>query len=479
MTVDAVLPQSWWRWPPVRLSLRALMILVLVLGGAMGWVVRSAHVQRDAVAAIVRGGGNVWYDWEVPRSRVQPDGEFVGGVPMRKRAAPWPKWLFDRLGPDFLGTVRQVRVGSKDPDAVMARATNLGRVEMLTFTFDAPVSDAGMTYLRALRELKEFAGPIRGGKLTGASLESLKGLTELRELLLASGPVLTDADLVHLKGLTALQHLQLSASTRNTITDAGVANFKDMVDMRQLSMTQTAITSDGLNHLRGMTRLHTLRIPATRVEDLAPIRQLTGLKFLHLANTRITDAGLAPVAGFTALESLMLRDTPITDAGLKHLRGATSLTQLDLGKTKITDAGLADLAALNSLQRLELASTAVSDAGLSHLAGLSSLKTLILNETKVTDAGLEHVAKLTSLTNLDLGKTKVTDAGVKNLTALKNLTRLTIDGSAVTKTAVTALQNTMPELRVVPPPFPARAGGGNSKNQNSAAATPTRVGEPR
>ena len=52
----------WWR--RARLSVRGLIILVLVIGGGLGWVVRSAQLQREAVAAIQRAGGRVKYDWE-------------------------------------------------------------------------------------------------------------------------------------------------------------------------------------------------------------------------------------------------------------------------------------------------------------------------------------------------------------------------------------------------------------------------------
>jgi internalin A len=450
---ETLVTQRWWRISRLRLSLRALMIIVLALGCGLGWVVRRAHVQRDAVAAIERCGGRVWYDWEVRRSRVQADGEYIGGISRKKSVSRWPKWLVDRLGPDYFGDVVQVQVGGKDPDAVMTRVAKLSRLEQLNFTLDVPVSDAGIKSVRELTALKSFGVPIRGGKLTGASLENLKGLTELREILLTSVPVMNDADLVHLKGLAGLQHLQLSASPKNVITDAGLANIEDMVDMRQLTMTRAQVTSAGLNHLRGMTRLHDLKIPASRVDDLAPIRHLTGLKFIHLSNTPITDAGLAPVAGFTSLTDLFLVDTPITDAGLKHLRGLTSLAQLELSGTRITDGGLSDLAGLTSLRILGVARTGVTDAGLAHLGKLASLSNLNLAKTQVTDAGLQHLAGLASLSTLNLGDTRVTDAGLKHLAGLKNLNRLTIQGSTITPAAIDALQNTMPDLRVLPPRF--------------------------
>jgi hypothetical protein len=40
------------------------MILVLIIGGWLAWMVRRAQLQRNAVEAIVRGGGSVEYDWE-------------------------------------------------------------------------------------------------------------------------------------------------------------------------------------------------------------------------------------------------------------------------------------------------------------------------------------------------------------------------------------------------------------------------------
>ncbi len=53
----------WRKRPPVRLTVRTLMIFVLVFGGGLGWVVHRARVQRDAAAAIERTGGSVVYVW--------------------------------------------------------------------------------------------------------------------------------------------------------------------------------------------------------------------------------------------------------------------------------------------------------------------------------------------------------------------------------------------------------------------------------
>jgi hypothetical protein len=66
----------------VRLSLRDLMILVL--GGGLGWLVRRAHSQRDAVTA-VRRAGSAWYDWQLKDGRPDPDFPRMWPAPERPR----------------------------------------------------------------------------------------------------------------------------------------------------------------------------------------------------------------------------------------------------------------------------------------------------------------------------------------------------------------------------------------------------------
>jgi hypothetical protein len=53
------IPATRRRW--LRISLRGLLVLVLIVGGWLGWAVRSARTQREAVAAIRRAGGGITY----------------------------------------------------------------------------------------------------------------------------------------------------------------------------------------------------------------------------------------------------------------------------------------------------------------------------------------------------------------------------------------------------------------------------------
>jgi hypothetical protein len=86
-------PSSGKRRHYVRISVRALMVLVLFAGGWMGWLVRSARVQRAAVAAIQRVNGYVEYEWDFLNPNRKPS------------PRPWwPKWLVDSIGVDYFDT---------------------------------------------------------------------------------------------------------------------------------------------------------------------------------------------------------------------------------------------------------------------------------------------------------------------------------------------------------------------------------------
>jgi len=214
------------------------------------------------------------------------------------------------------------------------------------------------------------------------------------------------------------------------VTDAGLEHLKDLTKLQSLRLFHTNVTDAGLTNLKGLTQLHSL-ILKMRYDDheitdagLANLKGLTKLRSLHLINADVTDAGLANLRGLSQLQSLGLASTKVTCAGLVHLRGLSKLQWLGLTLSNITDAGLENLKGLPHLQSLALGCTNVTDAGLLHLEGLSNLQSLGLGFTKVTDAGLVHLRGLSKLQLLDLEGTKVTDAGLANITGLSQLQSL-------------------------------------------------------
>ncbi len=264
----------------LRLSVRALMILLLVVGGGLGWIVRNARVQREAVAVIKKAGGSVRYDWERKNGKPIPN------------AGPWaPSWLVNYIGVDYFGNVVSASLREWGSDTELVHLAQLTRLERLSFIGCIYVTDTG--------------------------LANLKGLTGLRALDLCHTGV-GDAGLAHLKGLNRLENLTLDSSA---FTDEGLANLKGLTGLQSLDLINTRVTGEGLANLKGMT----------------------GLKGLFLYHTYVNDAGLSYLKGLTSLRELGLGYTRISDAGLANLKALTSLRELDIKWTRITEAGVKEL----------------------------------------------------------------------------------------------------------------------------------------
>ncbi len=176
--------RPWRRF--LRFSVRGLIVVVLVIAGGLGWVVRSAHVQRDAVTAINDAGGGVRYDWQ------WKNGKYVRG------GQPWaPRWLVDLIGVDYFGHVTGVVL---------------------------------CTHSLA----------------TDAAIVQLEHFTRLEELCLDESSV-RDEGLSHLTGLTALDHLDLSGTK---ITDAGLSHLKAMTNLSRINLVRSKVSDTGMAELK-------------------------------------------------------------------------------------------------------------------------------------------------------------------------------------------------------------------------------------
>ena len=176
-------------------------------------------------------------------------------------------------------------------------------------------------------------------------------------------------------------------------------------------------SDDALRHLAAFGRLNVLDLSLMPIGDagLEHIKDLSSLISLRLDGTKVTDASLANIEGLTGLTYLHLNDTQISDKGLKHIKPLTRLEWLGLDGTQITDAGLAHLEDLTGLRHLNLGETRITDAGMIHLEPLTRLEWLYLNGTQVTDAGLVHLEGFVDLENLSCYQSKITLEGTQRL----------------------------------------------------------------
>ena len=188
------------RW--LQFSLRTLLVLMLVCGCALGWLrheVQRARAQREAAKPLEELGGDVVYNR-------------VGG--------PVAYWLGQLLGEDL----------DFEPTVVSLDGT--------------PVTDAGLTHLKGLPQLRTLI--LSHSKITDAGLVHLKGLPQLQTLILNHSEV-TDAGLEHLQGLTQLTVLGLSSTQ---ITDAGLEHLQGLKQLRWLYLGRTQVTDAGVYELK-------------------------------------------------------------------------------------------------------------------------------------------------------------------------------------------------------------------------------------
>ena len=201
-----------------------------------------------------------------------------------------------------------------------------------------------------------------------------------------------------------------------------------------VNLSYTAISNEGLAHLKTMASLRLLNLTATSIRDegLVHLAELRGLQELYLSGTAISSAGLVHLRELTDLEWLYLNETQIGDAGLIHLDGLNKLKWLGLATTQITDFGLMRLRNRDALHYLSLANTLISERGLVHLQELDQLRILNLNGTNITDNWLEHMQPLTGLERLHVRDTRITNIGIARLEHMLPNAAITHDQSAAT-----------------------------------------------
>jgi len=319
--------QPWWRY--LRFSLRVLMILVLAIGVGLSWLVHSARVQRDAVAAIRRAEGGVCYNWE------WKDGQVISGG-----APTCPRWLVDRLGVDYFGHVVRVTSSFDPSDTELVSIGRLsGLVELALIR--ASLANERFGSLNGLHSLKALR--LDFCRVNDAGLAQLKRLSSLRELRLAGCECdITDAGLVNIKELTGLRKLTLSTCG---ITDSGLANLAGLTGLRELGLSDCNITDSGLPYLKKLPnlRLLTLTLPDLTCVGVATLKGLASLKKLNLTLREPTNGGLENLKELTTLNGLRLRSIKANDARLVHLKVLTCLRFLTVPRGEITDARVKEL----------------------------------------------------------------------------------------------------------------------------------------
>lgn len=159
-----------------------------------------------------------------------------------------------------------------------------GDVVRVTFSGDRFEDPA----LQPLAKLPRLERLVLIDKASDQSLELIRPLKELRQLLLINAQQISDDGLVHLRGLKHLEVLWVEGAP---ISDAGLQHVAGLSKLRRLNLNNTRITDGGLNYLRGLALLERLDLSGTRVtpDGVDKLKQsLPNTQVLY--TTRPTDA---------------------------------------------------------------------------------------------------------------------------------------------------------------------------------------------
>jgi hypothetical protein len=132
-------PHPWRRF--LRFSVRGLIVLVLVIGAALGWIIREAHVQRDAAAAISRACGSVSYSFG---SR---DGSVLSRLILSCLQPDARQWAVDAIGIDYFANVDMVVFPRGCTDKELVFLAPFARLYGLNVR-ESSVTDAGLVHLK-------------------------------------------------------------------------------------------------------------------------------------------------------------------------------------------------------------------------------------------------------------------------------------------------------------------------------------------
>jgi hypothetical protein len=274
------------RW--FRFSLKTLLVLFTFFCAWLGMLTSNASRQKRAVEAIQRSGGEFHYDYQKVPSR---SGSGTAYSP--RLSPPGPKWLRRILGDHYFITPVYLNI-SKQPgirDDCFAHLRALPRIER-AFFYQAPFQDRDVVHLKHLTNLKSLT--FNAGSLSGPNaprqFEFLQYLPQLESLSLIDSNF-GDADAEHLKGATKLKTLFIYGSE---IGDDGLAQLQHLKNLEYIGLGGTNVTDRGIAYLNALPKLQYISATNLNITDAAfeSFTKMTALRDLELSNTRVSREGI-------------------------------------------------------------------------------------------------------------------------------------------------------------------------------------------
>jgi Leucine-rich repeat (LRR) protein len=159
----------------------------------------------------------------------------------------------------------------------------------------------------------------------------------------------------------------------------------------------------------------------TDVKSLSPLGELTKLRYMNASACAVSD--LTPLRGLTQLEILEIADNNQDMGSLSGVSGLTRLKKLFVGGNK-----LGQLDALNTLHKLEILELYNAEIETFNLDTLLALKELKLGECNLDVLPLPY---LPELRRLDVSDNQLTEFSPNLLRLLPKLDELNLWGNPI------------------------------------------------
>jgi hypothetical protein len=234
--------------------------------------------------------------------------------------------------------------------------------------FGGQVTEAGLAAVLSGEVLSEITLP----QASDSIASQLSRFRNLRKVVFDRRGSISDDGLAQLAQLTRLRRLDLGGTRDGSvnITDAGARSLAQLRALRDLILSQTALTAEGVRLLGSITPLEQLDLSLTEVTDdsLQPFGDLKNLRSLKLRGTQVQGPALQHLAKCQSLESLQLSELSRFDSdALRHLVGHPRLKSLNLSGTRLDKRAVEHLQRIPSLELLEMNDSGVAEADVREL----------------------------------------------------------------------------------------------------------------
>ena len=239
--------------------------------------------------------------------------------------------------------------------------------------------------------------------------------------------------------------LSLSLEGCRDVIDNDLTSLSRLTQLKTLDLTSCGrITNRGLAHLKTLTGLAFLSIDGTEITDIKELAPLKSLCVLLAFDCRIPDDGLyCDLPNFSSLDTLILNVEVNSGATLRGaLERLPALRHLGLSSDPIREEHTEVLQHLPHLTTLWLQHC--TDVRVETFArNLPNLSVLgLLDATGLTDAGTAELGRMTRLSSLYISHSPMTDAGLSELRHLTGLKQLDLTAcDQITNFGLLALRN--------------------------------------